>query len=101
MVQAALVVAAVVDEEYRFRGVQALLKEGWGAQEVVVGEPTRLQVVRAHKGAMRWRLAVQGKAAHSSTPELGDNAIYKIKIGLELTQLKILLHKALQFWTHL
>ena len=44
---------------------------------VVVGEPTGLEVVHAHKGSHRWKLHVPGKAAHSSTPEAGDNAIEK------------------------
>jgi acetylornithine deacetylase/succinyl-diaminopimelate desuccinylase-like protein len=61
----------------------------------MVGEPSHLKVITAHKGLMAFELAVQfnpvrastkikghrimfsGKAAHSSTPRLGDNAIAK------------------------
>ncbi|HKD35267.1 MAG TPA: M20/M25/M40 family metallo-hydrolase, partial [Pirellulales bacterium] len=44
----------------------------------IVAEPTRLQVVVAHKGVVRWRCHAHGRAAHSSRPEAGDNAIYRI-----------------------
>ncbi len=45
---------------------------------VIVGEPTQLQVVHAHKGAMWMRLETTGRSAHASTPSSGDNAIYKM-----------------------
>ncbi|HEY2148939.1 MAG TPA: M20 family metallopeptidase [Pirellulales bacterium] len=44
----------------------------------VVAEPTRLDVVVAHKGVVRWRCHTHGRAAHSSRPEAGDNAIYRM-----------------------
>src|SRR4051812_16499810 len=42
----------------------------------IVAEPTKLNVVVAHKGAARWRCSTKGIATHSSQPQLGDNAIY-------------------------
>ena len=42
----------------------------------IVAEPTSLDVVGMHKGAVRWRIRVAGRACHSSSPERGDNAIY-------------------------
>jgi acetylornithine deacetylase/succinyl-diaminopimelate desuccinylase-like protein len=42
----------------------------------IVAEPTRLNVVVAHKGAVRWRCHATGVATHSSQPHLGDSAIY-------------------------
>jgi acetylornithine deacetylase len=44
----------------------------------VVAEPTDLQVVVAHKGVVRWRCHAHGRAAHSSRPYLGENAIFKM-----------------------
>jgi acetylornithine deacetylase len=44
----------------------------------IIAEPTQLQVVVAHKGVVRWRLHTRGRATHSSQPQLGINAIYKI-----------------------
>lgn len=42
----------------------------------IVAEPTKLNVVVAHKGAARWRCSTRGVATHSSQPHMGDNAIY-------------------------
>jgi acetylornithine deacetylase len=66
--------AAVVDEEYSYRGVVKLC-EGLQAHAALVAEPTGLRAVIACKGVLRWRIAVRGKAAHSSKPHLGVNAI--------------------------
>jgi acetylornithine deacetylase len=43
----------------------------------VVAEPTELDLVAQHKGAVRWRVRVHGRACHSAYPEFGDNAIYR------------------------
>lgn len=66
--------AAVVDEEYSYRGVVKLC-EGLTAHAAIVAEPTELRLVVASKGVLRWRIRVKGKAAHSSKPHLGVNAI--------------------------
>jgi acetylornithine deacetylase len=42
---------------------------------VVIGEPTGLRVVRAHKGHMTMRITLHGRSAHSGYPHLGSNAI--------------------------
>jgi acetylornithine deacetylase len=44
-------------------------------RDVVIGEPTEVQVVRLHKGMLRLRLTFHGSAAHSAYPHLGRNAI--------------------------
>jgi acetylornithine deacetylase len=44
-------------------------------RSVVIGEPTELRVVRAHKGMVRYRLGFTGQAAHSGYPHLGRSAI--------------------------
>lgn len=67
-------VAAVVDEEYSYRGVVKLC-EGLTAHAAIVAEPTELKVVVASKGVLRWRIRTRGRAAHSSKPHLGVNAI--------------------------
>ncbi len=66
--------AAVVDEEFSFRGVVKLC-EGLQADASIVAEPTEMRAVIASKGVLRWRIKVHGKAAHSSKPHLGVNAI--------------------------
>ncbi|OYW77991.1 MAG: acetylornithine deacetylase [Verrucomicrobia bacterium 12-59-8] len=66
--------AAVVDEEFSFRGVVKLC-EDLKADAAVVAEPTEFKCVIASKGVLRWRIRTKGKAAHSSKPHLGINAI--------------------------
>jgi acetylornithine deacetylase len=75
--------AAVCDEEYQFHGIHSFL-QSLPAEErarirfAVVAEPTLLNPVYAHKGVVRWRAVANGIAAHSSTPHLGKNAIYRM-----------------------
>ncbi|HEX9691350.1 MAG TPA: acetylornithine deacetylase [Gemmatimonadales bacterium] len=67
------------DEELNTTGVREFLAT-WPAErvlprDVVVGEPTELEVVHAHKGMLDLRLDVEGAAAHSGYPHHGRNAI--------------------------
>ena len=87
-----IVMACTVNEEHGYTGATAL-KNLWapGASTIVprkpdaavVAEPTSLNVVIAHKGALRWRCHTTGRATHSSQPHLGDNAIYKMARVIE------------------
>ena len=45
---------------------------------VVIGEPTRMQVYRGHKGRVEMRVVAKGRSAHAASNQVGDNAIYKI-----------------------
>ncbi|WP_249412812.1 M20 family metallopeptidase [Paenibacillus antibioticophila] len=71
--------AAVVDEETTYTGVSALAEriKPNAADYVgaVVGEPTGLAVIAAHKGCCRFYVDVYGVACHSSNPAQGVNAI--------------------------
>ncbi len=69
---------ATVDEEHTFTGIRALAAQGVRGAGAVVGEPTDLAVVVAHKGLVRWRMRVAGKAAHSARPAEGVNAVLKM-----------------------
>jgi acetylornithine deacetylase len=73
-----VVLLCTVDEEYRKRGVMHAVAGGLTADAAIVGEPTNLRPVIAHKGAVRWRLTALGRAAHTSRPEQGNNAIYQM-----------------------
>ncbi len=73
-----VVMACTVDEEHTFLGVQELVRRGVQADMAVVAEPTRLHVVNAHKGAVRWDLHTAGRSCHSSSPGQGVNAIYRM-----------------------
>ena len=69
--------AGTIDEEAFFAGTNHLA-EHVAVEAAVVAEPTELKVVRAHKGAVRFNVRVNGKAAHSAKPHLGVNAIEKM-----------------------
>ena len=45
---------------------------------VVIGEPTKLNVYRGHKGRVEMQVLSKGKSAHAASNHLGDNAIYKL-----------------------
>jgi acetylornithine deacetylase len=80
---ARVAMACTVDEEFGFTGVQrlagaGLLRGQGGPAWAVVAEPTRLRIVDAHKGAVRWDLTTTGRSCHSSRPELGVNAVYRM-----------------------
>lgn len=45
---------------------------------VVIGEPTRMNVYRGHKGRLEMKVTAKGKSAHAASNHLGDNAIYKL-----------------------
>ncbi|MFM7148272.1 MAG: M20 family metallopeptidase [Gemmataceae bacterium] len=78
---ARVVLACTVDEESTFLGVQRLVRDDLrggcqGPIAAIVAEPTNLDIVNAHKGAVRWHLRTSGLSCHSSRPEQGINAIY-------------------------
>jgi acetylornithine deacetylase/succinyl-diaminopimelate desuccinylase family protein len=69
-------VSAVVDEEAGSAGARALTKH-FVPDFAIVGEPTSLEVVVAHRGSLRPVIVVHGRTAHSSVPSAGENAIYR------------------------
>ena len=67
------------DEEIGCLGA-APMATAWQAMQVhpllvVVGEPTSMQLVGAHKGIQSFETIVTGREAHSSMPEQGTNAV--------------------------
>lgn len=67
------------DEETGCTGVRPMIAELGDRltkpRAVIVGEPTSMAVVDAHKGPVRWQAEITGRAAHSSMAHLGVNAI--------------------------
>ena len=45
---------------------------------VVIGEPTKMQVYRGHKGRIELKITAHGQSAHAASHYLGDNAVYKM-----------------------
>ena len=106
-----IVLAMTINEERGFTGVKAL-RRLWSDDEAVaaaeasnlsgplsfkeirslgpsfalVAEPTLLDVVVAHKGGVTWQCHTHGKAAHSSRPECGINAISAMARIVEAVQ---------------
>ena len=70
-----IVFAGLIDEEHAQAGSRAMAASGLKADLAIVGEPTRLQVVTAHKGSLWLELETRGNAAHGATPQFGKNAI--------------------------
>ena len=52
--------------------------EGIRPDFVVIGEPTKMQVYRGHKGRVEMQVVSKGRSAHAASNHLGDNAIYKV-----------------------
>jgi acetylornithine deacetylase/succinyl-diaminopimelate desuccinylase-like protein len=109
-----IIVACTVNEECGFTGAKALAdiwqvgtdKEGpprvalapeggltleqlraLRPQASLVAEPTDLNVVVAHRGVVRWQCRTHGRAAHSSRPEQGANAIYAMMSVVRLVDM--------------
>lgn len=70
-----LMAAFVADEEVGSVGARSFVETAPPIDFVVVGEPTGNAPVIAHKGSLRPIVRVEGRSAHSGTPDLGVNAI--------------------------
>jgi putative selenium metabolism hydrolase len=84
-----LYVAAVVQEEPSEGLAMRVLveEEGFQPDFVVLGEPTNLGICLGHRGRVELRVTTYGRAAHSSAPQQGINAIYgaaRLVFGIEL-----------------
>jgi acetylornithine deacetylase len=95
-----IVFAGLIDEEYAQAGSRALVAQASslsplfqknGRQDAcptlaIVGEPTKLQVVTAHKGSLWLEMETRGKAAHGATPHFGKNAIHEMARIVDLLE---------------
>lgn len=84
-----VVISCTCDEEFTATGARKLASL-WQSPEAkaallapkpdvcIVAEPTDLNIIVAHRGAIRWKLKTSGRACHSSRPSEGVNAIYKM-----------------------
>jgi succinyl-diaminopimelate desuccinylase len=64
-------------EELDVRSTDSIVQAGLGGDFAITGEPTDLHIGVAAKGVLVMRIEVEGRAAHSSTPWLGDNAVLR------------------------
>ncbi len=83
-----LVVAAVCDEEYASIGTERVVDQV-RADAAIIGEPTELNILVAHKGFAWVDIETRGVAAHGSAWQVGVDAIAKmgkVQVGLERLQ---------------
>ncbi|MDT3960450.1 ArgE/DapE family deacylase [Staphylococcus kloosii] len=68
---------ATAGEEIVGEGAKLYHKQGYmdDVDALVIAEPSQDRIIYAHKGSMDIRVSSTGKAAHSSMPKLGFNAI--------------------------
>src|SRR5215210_2440733 len=59
------------------RATDQLVKDGYLGHFAITGEPTDLHIGIQAKGVLAMRIEVTGRAAHGSTPWVGDNAVLK------------------------
>lgn len=92
-----IILGAVVDEEFRYRGVLKLIEtlERTGPTPLasIVAEPTELRLVRANKGVFRTKITAHGVSSHSAKPHLGKSAITamaRVILALEADQGQLL-----------
>jgi succinyl-diaminopimelate desuccinylase len=70
-------VADEESEEVEQRGSDYLVEQGYIGDFAITGEPTDMHIGIQAKGVLAMRIEVTGKAAHGSTPWIGDNAVLK------------------------
>lgn len=69
--------AGVIDEDAAgSAGTKHIIEHGPRTDYAIVGEPTSLHPVIAHKGHDYWQVTFHGRSVHSSTPQNGVNANY-------------------------
>lgn len=81
--------AGLMGEESGNDGIEYLMKSDYFKKKDILpsfgiaGEPTDLRIVHRHKGAYWLRLRTRGRSCHASRPDLGENAIMKMRHAME------------------
>jgi len=72
-------IALTFDEEVGCRGapvlVSEILRTGSMPSAAIIGEPTEMAIIDAHKGCYEYTTRITGLAGHGSAPDLGVNAV--------------------------
>ena len=71
------IVADEEDEDTANKGSDFMVDSGFVGDFAITGEPTDMHIGVEAKGVLAVRLEILGRAAHGSTPWLGDNAVLK------------------------
>ena len=75
-----LLVVSVPSEEDGGQGMLAAIRAGATSDLAVITEPSGLDLVTAHAGAITFRLSVPGRAAHASMRREGVSALDKLQV---------------------
>ena len=75
-----ILVASVPSEEDGGQGMLAAIRAGATGDMAIITEPTDLEVVIAHAGAITFRLTVPGRAAHASVRREGVSALDTLEV---------------------
>jgi acetylornithine deacetylase len=78
--QGEILVAIVPSEEDGGQGMLAAIRAGATGDMAIITEPTGLDVVIAHAGAITFKLTVPGRAAHASVRREGISALDKLQV---------------------
>lgn len=81
-----VVVSASVQEESIEGAALRMVMQRFGADFVIIGESSALDLVRAGRGRAEMRLEVSGKPAHASSPHLGVNAVHRMRAAIEAVE---------------
>ncbi len=90
-----IIISLTSDEETDFYGIETILstmrQRNIVPSAVIIGEPTSSQIALSHRGNSIFISEVKGLSCHSSTPELGVNAI---NLSMEaISQIENCIHK--------
>jgi len=78
-----LILLATADEESSMDGAHALVAaDKPKARYAVIGEPTGLKPIRAHKGIIMEAVRIRGRSGHSSDPSLGNSALEGMHLAI-------------------
>jgi len=81
-----ILVASVPSEEDGGQGMLAAIRAGVTGDQAVITEPTGLDIVIAHAGAITFRLTVPGRAAHASVRREGVSALDNLQTLIRALQ---------------
>ena len=83
-----IIFVGLVDEENGQEGSRVFARSKIKGDLAIIGEPTELKVVTAHKGDLWLKLVTKGRAAHGARPELGENAVHQMARVIDLLETK-------------
>lgn len=81
-----VVFTGLMGEEAGNEGAFHLVRSGFKSTFAIIGEPTEMKIVHAHKSALWFTVTTSGKSCHASTPERGINAITEMSDVIEALQ---------------